>query len=62
MSTHVRRRVVGGRQQHHLDAERLRQPAGHRRQRLAATQCLGAHEMDAQVAIAELEPRLAAEA
>ena len=38
-----------------------RQPAGHRRQRLAAAQRLRADEVEAEVAVAELEPRLSAE-
>ena len=53
--------VVGRRQQPRRDAERRRQPSGHRGERLARAQRLRAHEMEPEIAVAEREPVLAAE-
>ena len=53
--------LVGGRQQRRLEAEGERQPGRDRRERLAAAQRLRADEVQPEVAVAEPEPRLAAE-
>ena len=54
--------VVGGRQQGQPEPDGAGDPGGHRRQRLAATERLRPDEMEPEVAVAELEPRLATEA
>ena len=54
--------VVGRRQDRGSDAERPREAGGHRRERLAAPQCLGARQVQPEVPVAELEPGLRAEA
>ena len=53
--------VVGRGQQSQLEPDCSPEPLGHRREWLAATQRLGADEMESQVAVAELEPGLAAQ-
>ena len=53
--------VVGGRQELRLDAEGTRKSRGHARERLALSKQLRADEMDAEVEVAEGEPRLPAE-
>ena len=53
--------VVGRRQDRGLDSERPREPGGDGRQGLAFAQRLCANEVEAEVAVAEPEPVLAAE-
>ena len=53
--------VVRRRHDRGLDPERLGEPGGHRRERLAGAQRLRAHEVEPEVAVAEPEPVLAAE-
>ena len=53
--------VVGGRQDRRLDPERAREPGGDGGERLAGAQRLRADEVEAEVAVAEPEPVLAAE-
>ena len=53
-------RIVGGGQQRHRDAKSLCQPACHRREQLTGAQRLRTDEVETEVAVAELEPRLAA--
>ena len=50
--------VVGRGQQDRFDPERASQASGHGGQRLAAAQRLGPREVQPEVAVAELEPRL----
>ena len=50
--------VVGRREEADLQPERGRDPGGDARQLLAGAQRLRAHEVQAEVAVAELEPRL----
>src|SRR5215210_5360326 len=54
-------RVVGRRQDRRADAERLREPSGDGRERIASAQRARADEMEAEVEVAEAEPVLAAE-
>ena len=54
-------RIVGRGQELRLEAERVRNALRRLRERHALAQELGAHEMQADVAVAEPEPRLAAE-
>ena len=53
--------VVGRRQDRGLDPERPREPGGDGRKRLAGAQRLRANEVEAEIAVAEPEPVLAAE-
>src|SRR5205814_5566631 len=54
--------VVGRRKQAHTQAEPLGEPRRHGRERLAAAERLRPDEMEPDVAVAETEPRVAAEA
>ena len=54
-------RLVARRQQRHIEAQGTRELRGHLRKRCAVSQQLRADEMQAEVAVAEREPRLAAE-
>ena len=53
--------IVRRRQDRHLEPECGRELRGHRGKRLSRAQSLRAHELQAEVAVAEPEPRLAAE-
>ena len=53
-------RIVGGGQQRHRDAKSFGQPCLGRRERLTGAQRLRTDEVETEVAVAELEPRLAA--
>ena len=53
--------VVRRRENRRLDAERAGQPAGDRRERLTLAQPLRPDEMQPEIPVAELEPRLATE-
>src|SRR5205823_12945025 len=51
--------IVGGGQERRPYPERLRDPPGDEGERLACAQRLRAHEMEAEIEVAEPEPRLA---
>ena len=61
VSSHVRSRSSVAGSSVGSSPKRTREPGGHGRERLAATQRLRAHEVEPEVAVAEPEPALAAE-